>query len=38
MIIQILIRHGEYFDINIMEKPKYIPVDVEVIEIDQEEE
>ena len=38
MIIQILIRHGEYFDINIMEKPKFIPIDVEVIQIDSEEE
>ena len=37
MIIQILIRHGEYFDINIMEKPKFIPIDVEVIQIDSEE-
>lgn len=38
MIIKIITRHGEYIDVNIIEKPKHIPIYVEVIEIDQEEE
>tara|TARA_R110002012_G_C11376720_1_gene582757 strand:- start:49 stop:165 length:117 start_codon:yes stop_codon:yes gene_type:complete len=38
MIIKIITRHGEYIDIQISEKPKYIPVDVEVVELGIEEE
>ena len=30
-------RHGEYIDIEIIDVPKYIPIDVEVIEIEEEE-
>jgi len=38
MIIKILTRLGEYIDIEIFNAPKYIPLNVEVVEIEQEEE
>jgi len=38
MIIRIFIRHGEYIDIDIVNAPKHILTDLEVVEIENEEE